>query len=770
MSIGSIPYRMNRIYMYICMICFVISSVNAFNIISDTPTTAYSTTLNYESILLQTNGSVTSQLVNSMDDAKTPQHCDIDGDGRVEIISYVGNSITISGYDETGFIEEHQFSLTPNQSIDSDINWLTCVHDEQFSDLYQLEGATYIVLSQGTESEDNEITFIGYEPDMQRTPIPDRAILGKGYTIMYWYENQTHTGDAISCDTFEQEINDTIQNRMICMTHNGTHAFPIRLKATLTEDSSTINGEFEYFAYPGWYDSSPTGSLVYTLSESIGTARSWEVGGEEFVVIATGNSYLDFALWGFETTGNRYAIGGNAVTDFDTESYTIPMTFTSPSFIYLYSRAWGAQMLPSDITNDGVTDICAYGSTTPGINAKYAHFSCFTASGSQVYKNEIGSGENSFTALTTYDIDNDGVREVFVYRHDDGGTSSQIKVFGSSISLPTLSTSSVSIPPDRMSITRVSETDAVYDILFGKNILRLNMTNESSITTTLTSLSSLQSGSESYFFDVNGDYRTEILTIVGTTYTTYGYSALPVIASTTLVDTSRYASGFFGFDPQTCQASNLTIQATECTTSATSSCTYTNSIAFEKERICTNCGGESIICGAWSFASPIVRCESIPSGTFAVSVYLETESKPTLVQSATSFLVNTSTDVTCNTNILTSPATFVGISPIIPDGDDETTTQQSQFEIWYDDWKSFLDESIPPAIQLILSIIIIMAFAVGLHKETNGNTYMTIMGSLFGAGVAVALTLLPIEIVLIVGIGLIIFLFVSQKFDKHGGG
>jgi hypothetical protein len=693
--------------------------------------------------------------------------CDVDNDGKDEFISYTTSDITIFGLTATGFETEASLSPSAQNSTAIGIDWVVCANfagDDTFSGLGKHLLAVHIGSGNDTNSE---IQFIEYDPiwltddndnDGQLDYPVQYQYTGTDYYLAGYVVGTGGSSTSVSCSPvpFTTPTDDVIcafsdgdsvsfLDRTLQTTGGKRALFPM-MTTCVNSNAAPCQNE----VLP---DSKTITTVPYTGYVGSGFALTISAGGTYYI-----HSYSDSLLRTFVYSSGTFST-----------YYTVSGYSTS------FQPIRGAYR-SADIDNDGDLETCRYGRDS--LSDERSMLFCMDTSGTNIIYSLTDTrvaNDNRGIGLTFYDIDENGDLEI-VYLKWGSTTADSELIFGltnPSYTYPAISGASVdSGTPTGLAIVRNDELDGVFTILFNNDVVLLNHSNSSAITqTTYSNIGGLTTGGFPFFVDLNNDLATEtVYYYAAGTGTIYRHSQLPTTTTITLLNDSVYGGGLFGFDSLSC-VGDIELKAIECTSGLTSSCTYTNSLGItSKERVCTTCGGTvPLKCGSYSYANPSVTCTGVPAGSYTFQAYLETEAQPDFSQGVVSFAIDVSTDLTCNQDILSQPATYV--DPDDPTGGGGGTggvDTRSELEVYYDDWLDTLDESVPAPIQLIASIVIMMMFAIYMHTQTNGNNYLTVIGSLFGAGVSVALGLLAIELVLIIGIGLVVFVFIAYKFDSMG--
>lgn len=744
-----------------------LTSVFATSVYSDTPLNAYGTTLNYETDAI-IDGEYDVVQSTAFTSAKRPLICDVDNDGREELLAITGNVISVYDMNSAEFVLQYSINVQPHQvglGIPNTINWITC---QNFGGDSLISGSKQLIaVHMGDTFNESEIQFIEYNPtwlgSVDGTPIN----YGGGYYSAGYYQLQPHTEPYVSCDT-------TDTGEAVCGFAKGGYLESYRHVSYFTREYAVVGGEpqlfpinFEgicidnYDASIGCYGQTIIGEfLTYTGAGTPAPDVSYAQSGSlyAFTIDASGQYYV----YGASTSGTirKFKFDGIFATDEGT--------------IDALSMQVG-KFSVSDITGNGLTDFCYHGYQWISTATTYARMICYDATGTSVlysFSESAGSRIREINTVSFYDFDNNGDKEI-VFLKIDKTDDNQNTIYWALTDpaedvYPTRTSSgirgvSISIVRDILNLD-------YYHVAIGTRVHQLDRDNTADIKFNMFNSVGINTAQTRYvvYDDMNNDYQTETITwdyITGIG-NIYRHTPLALVQTITLANSSVYASGYFGFDTQTCAFENVTFRAVECSDGNTNSCTYYSTNELSKERLCTTCGGSiPETCGVYSYASPSFTCVIGSTGVKTIDLYLESNLQEGLKQGLASFTVESSSALTCNADILTEPADFTDPdAPVVPP--EEPDTEKSDLEIYYDDWLQTLDDSVPKPIQLIASLVIISAFAIFMHRETNGNNYLTIVGSLMGAGISVALGLLAIELVLIIGIGLLVFVFVAYKFDK----
>jgi hypothetical protein len=769
--------------LFLCLFCLV--SVTAQDLYSSTPDGAFSPSLNYEVISYEDTAiEYTDEFILSVEPESVPISCDIDSDGIKELVTYDGNTVTFIHTTSTGFETEKVFSVTPVANTTSTaINWIACTTSSSATRLLN-PNQKILAIHQGTTDGQSEISFIAKNPELGTTSDSRIIDYGDGFTKVGAILNARATSFGVSCDS--KDI--TIDASTTC----GTPAFTTPFEYCAYGSDSDVITRFRFTPEVVTFGSQCDDTTYEwnTFLNANETVREYDAtdGGTFTNLLGTS---VDFGIpvslvYMMDESYNSYYYvvvldGANDYNVYHAQDIDGTLTFTDMPVTPTYTNddIQRFNWVADDIDGDGDRDACVYGWDVVSGGDYRAKVWCGTTGGTELVDYTFSSGDiNRIYAVGFFDFTKNGDKEVVVYRQSNDNANNDLLVFltDSGFVFPSTTKAEGINPFYTMNIMRVANVvnDTEFVIVGGENIFRVDTSTPSSVTITEDALmTGIQTYDMGFSFDFDYDYIAETGYIDSATgaMRLYYHDALPLRQTVTLVNESRYASGYFGFDPISCQDSPITIQATQCD-DGEDTCTYTNTLSSEKERVCTTCGGTvPLFCGNFSFASPKVLCEFGTVGDKEMQVYIETESKPDFPQAVASFTVEMSTDLTCNQDILILPATFTDPdAPTTPDTPvEEPDSEKSDLELYYDDWLDTLDESVPRPLQLIASIIIMVMMAVWVHGLTNGNNYMTIMGSLFGAGISVALGLLAIELVLIIGIGLLVFVFIAYKMERLGG-
>lgn len=158
-----------------------------------------------------------------------------------------------------------------------------------------------------------------------------------------------------------------------------------------------------------------------------------------------------------------------------------------------------------------------------------------------------------------------------------------------------------------------------------------------------------------------------------------------------VLDPARLYSGYYGYYPVVCLGSDTTFRAQECGGSITA-CNYNNDLAADQERMISNCGKNAagypssdkltnIETGAFAGSQPEFSCQYNHTGVFHVTIYLEDGAN---IGDRNAFnpdeiaiqVLNGTDGVTCNINSITTPDSQPSLSTLPPSGTAEQAVQQ----------------------------------------------------------------------------------------------
>ena len=725
---------------------------------SDTPQNHYSHSINYETDgLVNGTFTVTAQHGFVAGQYTTPIFCDITKDGNKEMITYTANTITITSVTASGFEDSATLTLIPYTATDDTINWVACA---DFGGDESLSGSSHILaVHQGDTDNESEIQYIEYNPSYTTQNSGIVAISGTQFYSVGYLDALPSSSATVSCARTPLSV-EGVGGKTLCAYNNAD---------TVVVFSRTINSINTLFPIADGDDC--VNNIV---------CQAYTVNGSYTLATAT--------------TGNNLVTGGTVGltidTSFhkhvffqDTQSQTIKKITLTPLSTSVSDTAstrtiQSGRFVTSDITNNGQLDVCRYGRNTDDHPTHKASITCLTTNGGTQlvsYQSVFNSGQGFVNAVTFYDMDGDGDKEVLFNTYhstEQAQRTFQILGFTAPNTIASVSNLANTFPNTRtLSIARSHTDDALVRVLGHEKIYTFNLTPDTKTIVQHTP-SGITTAPLTYFVDMNTDFALETIAYDWTSGigTLYRHSTLPTIATISLKDETVYGQGVFGFDPLSC-VGDITFKTAECDDSVTQ-CTYENSVSVERERLCTTCDGTTtLFCGNYSYGAPQITCPSMTVGEKTIQLIFQSESKENFTHTVATIPLTVSTDASCNTNILNAPSTEVVGEPTQTVGGGSSSLiisdEASDLERYYYEWLITLDESVPRPLQLIVSLVIISMFAIYMHRQTNGNNYMTIIGSLMGAGISVALGLLAIELVLIIGVGLLIFVFVAYKFEHR---
>ena len=759
--------KLQKIIATLILVCMLSMSIFALSSESATTYNQNSEDFNYEwggdFFSFETTDTLTGNIPSGNDFSR---FCDIDKDGKKEIVSYSGNTITIVGFNNAQLEVEASFSVT-SQTADSDnINALACVDPSGDGDDYY-----NLIIHQGTSDDSSEISFIEYEPDWLENGLSLLTVQygSTGYYLNGYYENVQNIESSISCSPIPTSWGDASETfpRQECVVANNQELMIFSISAF------TGTGNNQRFP-------------IFDCAVEQTGCGNFTVGANVIDGLTGGFGRPKIALTHSAPPNRHIYFVDNTIVkrvDYTSGGWNSPVTVPSSLTYNIYEFAVG------DVENDGQNEVCVYGrrSTTGQI----ALIECYTADGNTEIFTKSLSGSNTMFMkdVTFFDYDLDGDNEIIFIEGigttggtTGSGTYSHFAITGTTAYWGgndyDATDTSFSAPgaSDLISLTRFESNDTV--IHSAANWVYLY--NKTSSVRQRLQVPDVSPNSEGFFVDLDGDFLSEYVNYDFTTGAIKVHSqtiaVIPDTPTIQLVNTTKVGDGYFGFFTGANCDDNITFSATECIGGATSGCTYNATSPTSQERICTTCGGTiSFTCGDYAFANPSFECE-LPVGNYNVSLSIESDSKPGVYQAQVQpdIPITVTTGVagdTCDigTNIenpddAPDDSNDNGIDDSDP-SDGGTPGSGGNGDSEEEDIFATID-GLHIVVKLVLAFIFTFGLGIWASIETNHNNFATGMGFMFGLGISVALKLIGIEILIIGIVFIILILLIIRKMDS----
>lgn len=694
---------------------------------------------------------VTSSVSFYADNGKFSRFCDIDKDGKKEIISYSGNTITIRGFNNAELEIESSFSVTSQTADDDTINSLACVDmSGDGEDYYN------IVIHQGQVNGSSEIAFIEYQPDWVSggTALLEVEYGESGYYLNGYYENVQDITNHISCSPISSGWGDASESypRNICGITNGEDVTLFTLSAFTGTGDNQRFPILDCATEECFYGNFGVGGIGGTYGMS------------DFVIATSGSSTRSIIFRQSTTIKSSTWVSGSG--------FSSPTTL--PDIYSQYNRVYFAQ---GDFENDGVMEVCVHGGTD-ALNPDYSRIQCWDSGlTSVVYQAQYSGQDNEIPQPTFYDYDQDGDKEIFYYNYMKSATDTLV-MSGSTDYFQTstsVQTGGLTDAPRWLSFTRLEGTNKTL-MAMGKYVVTINKTNS---TTTYEELTEFTNPTASFFIDLDNDLYSEYVNYDLSTGAITIYSNSEPSTSTLtieLVKTNVVGDGYYGFYPNSCEG-NISFSAIECVDGQTDDCTYVASSETSQERICTTCGGtQSFFCGDYSFANPQVTCD-LSAGSYEIDLAIESTSKSGFYQAIANpdipfDVVSGVEGIDCNVlgTFYDSPNQLpndnnddgiddlTGIGGVIDNGgdtNDETSVGVVLTGI----------QNLHPVFKFLIAGLIIIGLAVWTSNNSNGNQLLSLLAGFIGIGVSVVLGLISLQVVIIAIVVMMIVMGLLHKVN-----
>lgn len=689
-----------------------------------------------------------------------PVVCDIDKDGKQEILSVTGSSIEVRGLDETKQIElESSIVISQFANESAQINSIACVPLKG-----DAEGDDILIVHKGQNDKsitDNVVLFIEYQPE-------DADDL-----------TQTITYDEYQLVGYYPNVRGIIRGQITCSSSDPSQG----------DEYSCLFGE--------------DGTLNYIDAKPLGDTAGFNCDASGFDTCKV----FDFTTQlGVNYEPDSFTEGTGNEQKFAQQSYVLTFTNAGEGYAHLYTEgndvivlttlnnnnAWsnprnwtisgsavnskGVLML-KDANSDGVLEPCLFGSLGASGNLD-GKLTCNVVDGSsETFNKQFDSPSNptntygSVQALSFHDRLATGTKEFFAYgavgpTANDvffNNTNEYDAYFGASTQRCSPQASHGGDCTMSLFVSRYELEDNKMVFIAGDKIGLANVHGFG------TTLDTLPHGRTAQLrpIDLDGDFELELLAYETNTGMIYAYINQPILPSTEptiqLVNETKIGDGYFGwYSGNNCNSINTTFEALECVGGATSGCTYNSTQTLSQERICTTCGGtQSLTCGEYSFANPTIECD-FSDGTYDVELMIESTSAPSLYQAqndpAIEIVVSgTENGTTCNivTNLYDSPED----TPLDPTEDTSPSTPSSSDPIDTPDEviDSILGEG-NTATKFVVGIAMIIGIIAIVGAKTS-NGFVLILTGVLATLLVTMLGLVPVFILIIMfAVGLLLLL------------
>jgi hypothetical protein len=756
----------------VLMLLLTMTSIFALSIESATTTNQYSESINYEwggdFFTFETTDSVLANVPLSSDLSRI---CDIDKDGKKEIIFYAGNSISIYGFNNAELELEASFTVDSATADNDDINGIACV-DPRF------DGDDYpnLIIHQGTTSNTSQITFIEYQPDwVGGSEVTVEEQYGNtGYYLNGYYEGVQSMDSGIACNSVTDtwSLASETQPSYECVIANDEEFMVFGLSAF------TGGGDNQRFPILNCQT-----ELCNSQFLGAGSIDGLTSGFNRPNIALLHTNALERFIY-FRDDGfikqTEYLGGAN---------WTVPVTVPNFSPDWIYS-----QFSIGDVEMDGQNEFCVSG-TRSVVNLGFIE--CSDASGTTEFftRGVPANNGREIDSVTFYDYDLDGDNEI-IYSLSVGTT--KLSGGGTNNGIDDYSGWGIYGTTAYYGGDRYDATDTVYNTVsrsdftsftrFESNLTVFQtggdwimMFNKNDSTRSRVQVAGLNPNTEGFFVDLDGDFLSEYLAYDTTTGIIKVHSnslaGLESGLTIELVDPFSVGDGYFGFYVgSNCESTNTTFKATECIGGQTSDCTYNSTVPSSQERICTDCGGtQPFSCGEFAFANPIFECPLV-EGNYSVLLSIESTSKLDIYQALTSppipiTVVDGVESLTCNTGI------FIGSPNDAPTDDNNNGVDDNdpndpnvppvgepqqpppEPESGFFAFVGDLD----PIVKFVIMIALVLGLSIVASNNTNGNPLITSIGAILGLGASVLLGLISVTIVLI---GIVVFTIVMFALHK----
>lgn len=713
-----------------------------------------------------------------------PVVCDVDDDGRNEIITHSGSTVTISGMNTfDNLITEYQFeNVIINTTTSQTINALACVNldgDGQNKDL--------LIIHSGSVNGSSQIAIIEERPDfIDFDPVT--------YSFLQGYNNLSGGNTTYFLHGYYKNV----------MTLE--HLFSCSEQPT----DSSFGPEFGYeCTFAGMSDGTRAdGVMLFGTSAYIDSGNNQRFPIDDCTTGCASFYASDLNI--DESPQPGFAVDLKTLVNYQDSTRDLwVMTDNVDTFIRLNLNAgvWTRTDRPNTMTNlftngvklmntvnyqgDNKKEICFFGTRDSNGNGR---LQCWNNDHSGlIFTDDTtpSGGDDSYFGITAYDSDLNGDEEIFA-QHRVQSSFISFDVFGDTVTpfneILKSEDSSFSVI---MSISRSQLNPENIIMLSSSGVITYNTTSGiSNLSDNIDFTLPPDPAYHTSFIDLNNDFVDEILAYkpqVGDVkiYTSTAPSLPPASATIVLVNTSIVGDGYFGWYQNNTCAGNITFKAKECVGGVTDDCTYTATDEFSQERICTTCGDTiPFTCGVYSFATPEFNCDLV-AGNYSIDLSIESTSQPGVYQASVTpdiplNVISGISGSTCNipTALIESP------NDQLPDendngiGDglagDETTpgvgeepsgvTADPDTEPVLFFVQTFTINT-PPVIKFLISGLLILGLAIFASNRTNGNPVITIIGASLGAGISIILGFLAIEAVLIVIAIIVIASYALHKMN-----
>lgn len=268
-----------------------------------------------------------------------------------------------------------------------------------------------------------------------------------------------------------------------------------------------------------------------------------------------------------------------------------------------------------------------------------------------------------------------------------------------------------------------------------------------------------------YLSDLDNDGEQEIITMgSGSVSVNYKFSEEP---QELIIDEGLNYAGLYGFYNPAQVNTDQYIKAKECDYSDNTKCTYTlsDTNVFNREKLCSDCGGTTETCGGWSYTEPYVTCNFNTTGEKTVNVELYSEKTPSTVLGSftiTNWQITSDNNTENHLIALQDP----DIEDTTGDGADTGSTETPDGTTYATSFFSAIEDNIKP----IIGIFFIIAVVASLASQGIRNHIVLMFAGILTTLVVSLLGLISIAFLIYILIAIISLIILNQTvFKSHGG-